>query len=441
MTVSDRIKKIFNLALPITIGLGSSYLMAFIDLVMVRTLGNKAIAALGLSSVSYGFFLCLITGVVPILAGMVARRRGENSTEPKCMPLNAALVLVLIFGIPLSILIYFFTPTYFSFITDDAEVAKDGISYFRVMVIAMVCFGMTGAFKSYWTGIERPKVYLLIVLFINCLNVFLNYIFIFGNLGAPELGTMGAGVASAISVFIGVIIYSIVTYINYPNEGFLSVKPSLAFLSWLYKMGIPVSLNGMFLAISTILMYWMIGKMGTAELAVITVLFQVAWLLSMFSMGLGEASAVLVSDALGKGDVQLAEQWGWDAGKIGFVLSSLIGIPLLLFPEWFILFLLPTPETVSMAVLPFQLLVGSLGVVGLSMLFAMTLFSIGEGKRVMITASGLDWFFCLPAIWIIGPYLNYGLLEVWIIQTITGLLASALIIGIWRQGRWKTMVL
>lgn len=441
MTVTARAKTIVKLALPITLGLGSSFLMAFIDLLMVKSLGNKALAAIGLASISYQFLLVIVMSMSPAVSGIVARRRGENSDEAQCLPLNGALMLVLLIGIPLTLFIYFITPFYFPLITPDPEVIKEGVPYLQTIVIGTVAFGMASAFKGYWTGIERPNVYLLTVLFVNSLNIFLNYVFIYGNFGFTALGTKGAGLASATSISVGVVIYFITTLIHFQGKGFIKLFPHKELLRNLLTMGVPVALNGMFLSASTILLYWMVGQIGTSELAISVVLFQFGWLILVFSMGLGQASAVLVSNAIGKGKKLLATQWGWDAGRIGLAWTTILGIPLFLFPEWFLFYFLPDEETIALAVIPFQLLALTEGAVGLSTMFSATLFSVGEGKRVMLVTTGSYWLFCLPAIWIVGPHLKYGILEVTIVQAISSVLTAILIVGIWQQGRWKEIKL
>ena len=50
-----------------------------------------------------------------------------------------------------------------------------------------------------------------------------------------------------------------------------------------------------------------------------------------------------------------------------------------------------------------------------------------------------QWLFFLPAVWLVGPHLNYGLLQIWLVQIAYGALATALITAIWIDGRWKAV--
>lgn len=439
MITKSRLDAILKLALPITLGLGSSFVMVLVDLAMVGSLGNKAVAALGIAGFSYTLILAFVMGVAPAVQGIVSRRRGEESTEKKCLPLNGGLLLSLMIGLPLSVIFFLLSPSIFALISSDPEVTKEGVPYLQALYTAIVAVGMNRAFQGHWNGMARAKVYMLNILFINCLNVFLNYVLIFGNFGAPALGTMGAGIASAVAVYAGALIYFIVTAFYFRAEGFLSVKPQLAMVLRIFRIGLPATLQEAFFSLGYVVFYWMVGQVGTAELAITNVLVRIIMVLSLFANALGMASATLVSNTLGKGDPAGAAQWGWDIGKIGVIWITLLGLPLLLFPELALSFFITDPETIALGVIPLQLVAATTGLGSLIYIFSFTLVSLGDGNRVLLVSFTLQWIFFLPAVWIIGPYMNYGLLEIWIAQITYGALAVAMITAIWSDGRWKTI--
>src|SRR5689334_15206314 len=137
MSTSERMTAIFKLALPISLAQGSTLSMALIDLAMVGRLGNKAVAALGLSVFSNTFILASMDGLNSSIRGIVARRRGESSTDAKCAPLNAGLLIAVMVGTPLVIICCLLSSFLFSLISSDPDVTKIGIPFFRVL-----CFGI-----------------------------------------------------------------------------------------------------------------------------------------------------------------------------------------------------------------------------------------------------------------------------------------------------------
>ena len=114
MLTRSRVATITRLAFPMCVALSSTLMMALIDLAMVRPLGNRAIAAVGLSVFSNTLVLAFVLGIAPAVQGLVARRRGQGSTEPRCVPLNGGLVTAVIVGIPLTIICWIATPYFFA---------------------------------------------------------------------------------------------------------------------------------------------------------------------------------------------------------------------------------------------------------------------------------------------------------------------------------------
>jgi putative MATE family efflux protein len=412
--------------------------MSLIDLAMVGTLGTNTIAAVGLAAFSNTLVLAFVTGIAAAVQGLVARRRGEGSTEPKCLSLNGGLLIALGVGAPLTIICYLFSPFFFSLISSDPEVTKIGVPYLRTLYLAIVAAGMNSAFKGYWAGMEKPKVDMLIVLFMDCLHIFLNYILIFGHFGAPALRATGAAISTALSLYAGVVIHFAIVYSRFRKDGFLNTKPELSLLARIFQLALPATLQGFFYSVGYIVFFWMIGQIGTVELAAANVLVRITLVLLLLAMSLGTASATLVSKTVGEGDLTGAAQWGWDTGKLGVIVITLLGLPLFLFPKFFLSIFLSDPNAISIAVIPLRLVAATTGAGSLIYIFAWTLYSVGDGSRVLMVSFSTQWLIFLPGVWIVGPYLRYGLLQIWLVQMAYGVLATVLITMIWADGRWKT---
>jgi multidrug resistance protein, MATE family len=435
----ERAATIARLAIPVTVALGSTLVMSLVDLAMVRPLGSQATAAVGMAVFANTLVLAFVVGAAPAVQGMVARRRGAGSTEAKCLPLNAAIWTVLTKGVPLTVLVYFLAPFFVSLISSDPEVTKIAVPFLRTLYTAIIAVGLNNAFKGFWTGMERPNVYMKIVLFINVLNFFGNYVLITGRWGFPALGATGAAVSTAFAVYVGCIINFTLAWRRYRPDGFLSARPDKPLLARILKLGLPAALMEFFLAAGILAYYWIVGRIGTAELAAVNVQLRVGMIFSFLAGAVGSASATLVSRSVGAGDLSGASEWGWDSVKLAFGVFTLMTVPLVLFPRYFLSIFLSDPRTLEIAVVPWQLSTGLNGVLSLITIFAATLISVGDGNRVVLTLVGTQWLIFLPAVWIVGPYLQYGLLQVIIVQVMYGAFAEALVIGFWVGGRWKSI--
>ncbi len=439
MITWDRTKTISALAFPVFISVSLTLAMSLVDLAFVKRLGNHTSAAVGLAVFSNILVLAFVGGIAPAVQGIVARRRGQGSKEPRCLPLNAGLLTALVVGVPLTILCYFFTPFLVSLLSSDPAVVKVAVPFLRTLYTGVTAVGMVCAFKGYWYAIEKPNVNLVIVLFVQCLNFAGDYTLISGRFGLPALGATGAAVSTATALWVGVIINFVLIYWRDRKEGFLTAKPGRALMVRILKLGIPATMQEFLFALGYLVFFWMIGKIGTAELAAANVLVRISMVLVLMAMGLGTASATLVSKNVGAGDPAGAAEWGWDAGKLGVIGITLLGLPLFLFPERVLSVFLMHPHTIAMAVIPLRMVAATTGLGSLIYIFAYTLFSVGDGNRVILVSFGTQWIIFLPAVWIVGPWLRYGLLQIWLVQMVYGAIATVLITAIWAQGRWKSV--
>lgn len=441
MLTRERVFTISKLAFPMGVALSSALVMSLIDLAMVAPLGSHVTAAVGLAVFSQTLLLAFVSGIGPAVQGIVARRRGQGSTEAKCLPLNAGLLMAVVIGIPITIIGYAMAPTFFSWFSRDPAVIKTGVAFLRVLYLSTVAAGMSNAFKGHWTGMERPNVHMVIVLFANFMNFAGNYVLIHGRFGFPKLGATGAALSTTLSLYIALLVHFAVTWVYYRRDGFLSVKPAKLLLTRVFQLGMPATIQEFFKSAGYIALYWMIGQIGTAELAATNVQVRMTFMLAILSMALGNASATLVSKTVGEGDPEGAAAWGWDAGKLGVIVISLLALPMVIFPRFFLSLFLSDPHTIQIATLPWQLSMGVTGIASLIFIFAYTLVSVGDGNRVALVSLGTQWLFFLPLAWFVGPYLHRGLLEISILQIIYGAIATVLITRLWIQGRWKRIAI
>lgn len=439
MIKTSRLRTILQLAMPVTAGLFSTFLMAMVDLAMVGKIGIAAVAAVGVAGFTYTLVAAMMSGMTPAVQGIVSRRLGEGSHEPLCEPLNAGLLISLVVGLPVAAMCFLLVPSYFRFISPDPAVVREGVPFLSALFVGMVATGLNAAFHGFWAGVGRTKVYMLNIIATNLLNIFLNYSLIYGNFGFPALGTLGCGIATTTSAFFGTFLYFIVTYVNYRGEGFLSNRPTKAGVLRMLNIGVPAVMETALFSLGFLVFYWIVGRMGTPELAASNVLVRLTIITDLFGTALGVAAITLIQRSLGEGNASEAERWGWDIAKIGVVWITLLGTPILLFPREVLGIFLSDPYTLEIAVLPAQITAACLGLASLIMIFATTLISLGDGKRVLLVSFTMQWLIYLPGVWIVGVMMQGGLMGITYVQLVYGVLAVVFIMSLWMGGRWKTL--
>jgi putative MATE family efflux protein len=413
----DRRKMVWSIAVPIMGGMMSQNVLNLVDIGMVGRLGDNALAATGIGSFTNYLAISFIIGLSAGVQALAARRLGEGRTKETAVPLNGGLILAVLLGLPLCVLLVLATPFAFNYLTADPAVRELGIPYLQVRIMSMVAVGMNFSFRGYWSAIHMTGVYLRTLLIMHAINIFLNWVLIFGNLGAPALGVFGAGLATTISLYIGTTIYFLFALRKAHDKGFLHALPSRQTLWQQFRLSLPASLQQLFFSAGLVVLIWIVGRIGTAEVAAVNVLmtFHITALLPAFGIAL--ASSTLVGNALGRKDADDAAAWGWNCALLALVYGVILTLCVIPLAKPILAVFLTNPETRQLAYLPMLLwaLMISIDVAGMVLMNA--LIGAGDTRRAMWISVFWQWVFFLPLAYLIGPVLGFGLLGVWLVNS------------------------
>jgi putative MATE family efflux protein len=432
----DRRKAIWSIALPIMGGMMSQNILNLVDIGMVGYLGDAALAATGIGGFTNYLCIAFIIGLSAGVQALAARRLGEERHSETAIPLNGGLILSLLLGVPMSIALILFVPSGFPLLSADPEVISQGVPYLQIRLASMVAVGMNFSFRGYWSAIHMTGVYLRTLLVMHAINIFLNWVLIFGNLGAPAMGVTGAGLATTISVFVGTAIYFFFALRHAQDKGFLRGWPSIDTLKQQFMLSLPNSLQQLFFAAGLVTLMWILGRIGTAEVAAANVLMTFHLTALLPSFGVALASTTLVGNALGRGDTEDAARWGWNSATITLVYGVVLGLVVIPFAEPLLGFFLKNPTTRDLAHLPLVLWALIIGIDAAGLVLMNSLIGAGDTRRSMWISVIWQWAFFMPLAWLVGPVLGFGLLGVWILNGIYRLGQSVVCAQQWAGRKW-----
>ena len=412
----DRLRRILWLALPIIGGMVSQNVMNLVDTAMVGTLGDAALAAVGLGGFANFMFMALLLGLSVGVQTITSRRKGEGRFEEMAVPLNGGLLILLCVAPPLSALLYFAVPAIYPWLNADPAVIEQGVPYLQARVLAMLFMGANFAFRGYWNAVDLPRLYMNTLIVMHASNIFLNWVLIFGNLGAPALGAHGAGIASAVSTAVGFAIYVRLGLRHARAAGFLQKAPPRAEVAALFRLSLPTGIQQLFFATGFVITFWIIGQVGTREMAAASVILNLTLVALLPGLGLGLAAASLVGQSLGRLAPNEAYRWGWDVARVGMVGLALLGLPGAIWPELLLRVFIHDPETIAVASLPMRLVGIGMAVEGLGVVMMHNLLGAGDAKRVMKVAVLSQWVGFLPLAYVAGPMMGFGLTVIWTMQ-------------------------
>jgi putative MATE family efflux protein len=435
----ERRNRILRLALPIIGGMISQNVLNLVDTAMVGMLGAAALAAVGMASFANFMASAFVTGLSAGVQAMAARRLGEGRSERAAWPLNGGLLLAVVIAVPLSAALMLVAADIFAFLVDDSEVVVLGVPYFRARLAAMVALGANFAFRGYWNGVNMSKVYMRTLIVMHASNIALNWVLIFGHLGLPAFGVTGAGIGSAIATFLGSALYLAQGLKIAKSSGFLRQLPDRSTMATMLRLSVPTGLQQFFFASGLTAFFWIIGKVGTAELAASNVLTQLLLVAILPGLGFGMAAASLVSQALGRQRPDDAMTWGWDVAKMATSVVGVMALVGLLFPDLLLRPFLHDAETLALARVPLRALGATMSIDTLGLVLMNALLGAGDNLRVMMVALIMQWALFLPAAYLIGPVLGHGMTSVWLAHIAYRMLQAGVFALRWRSGAWTTM--
>jgi MATE family multidrug resistance protein len=432
----SRLAAILDLALPIIGGMASQNLFNLVDTAMVGRLGPVALAAVGVASFTTFMCMAVVMGLSAGVQAMASRRKGEGRLAETAVPLNGGIVIALCVSIPLSAALIWAAPALFPILNADADVVSEGVPYLQARLVGMAALGVNMAFRGFWNGVGLSGVYLRTLVVMHASNIALNYVLIFGALGAPALGTLGAGIGSAAATYIGAATYMWLAWRRARPNGFLAGLPRRATIATMLRVSVPSSVQQLFFAGGFTALFWIVGRVGTAEVAAANVLINVMLIAVLPGLGFGLAAASLVGQALGAGDAADARRWGWDVVKVAAAVMAVLGLPMLAVPEAILSVFLHEPETLALARAPLRLVGATIAIEGVGMVLVNALAGAGATRQVMAATITLQWLAFLPLAYLVGPGLGLGLIGIWACQVAYRAVQALVMTGLWRRGRW-----
>lgn len=432
----ERRRDILRISVPIVAGMTSQNLLNLVDAWMVGGLGATPLAAVGLASFVNFMAVAFLTGFSPAVQALAARRVGQGRLKEVAVPLNGGLQLSLLIGLPLTLMGWFGAEAMMALLTPDPAVVAEGTGYLQWRLLAVAAVGMNFCYRGYWSAIKRTQVYMVTLFAMNALNVPISYGLIYGLWGLPEMGTAGAGLGTSVAVSLGTLFYAAYAWAQARPHGYLQASPSREENRSLLRLGLPSAIQQLLFSGGFTVLFWMIARIGTAELAVSHVLITLMLTLILPSVGFGIAAATLASQALGRGDVEEAYRAGWDTYRVALWIYLVTGLPMVLAPEWLLGWFLHDPAVVALGVVPLQLLGAMMALDGLGIILMQALLGAGASRYVMTVAVGLQWGVFLPLVWWLGPVMGFGLTVVWLVMGAYRLIQAGFFVLAWRRRRW-----
>ena len=299
-----------KLALPIVVAQLGQILVQLADNIMVGRWGGAD--ALPLAAVSFGgqvamlfflFALGISMGLTPIVGALVGRGQRENTHTW----LFNGLILYLVAGVLLMLLQLAFQPLLYH-LGQPREVVDASLTYYRIMAYSIPFVMVFATFKQFLEGIGNTWISMVVLLAANLLNVFFNWLFIYGACGCPEMGIEGAALATFLARAVGpiaiVLIFLGTRWLRPYIQGWHLRMFSMREMNRLIFIGLPIA-GQMFLeAFAFVFTGIMMGWFGTISISANQIMNTMGNCVFQIVLAMGAATTIRVSHCYGARDYQ-----------------------------------------------------------------------------------------------------------------------------------------
>jgi multidrug resistance protein, MATE family len=333
----ENFSKTSSLAFPVMLSQLGQVLVGVADSMMVGRLGAEPLAAASLANSIFFVVLMFGIGVSMAITPLVAMADGKNNPKRISRLFNHGFIINMASGTMLFLLIVLSSPL-LHHLNQPEEVVVLSIPYLAIITFSLLPFMLFQTFKQFAEGLSQTKQAMYITLICNAVNVFLNWVMIYGNLGFPALGLNGAGWATLISrVLMGAfMLYYIVKskrYLPY-TLSFRVRKLSFPMISKMLKIGVPTGFQFIFEvgAFSTAAI--MMGWIGVTALAAHQIAINLASISYMMASGLSTAAMIRVGNQLGRNDIRTLREAGFTTFIMVAIFMSATALIFILFREF-----------------------------------------------------------------------------------------------------------
>ena len=295
-------RNILLIAYPIILGNYAEQIINVTDSIFVERISEKALNAVSLAGLYYFTFVFVAIGLAVGSQILIGRRNGEKDYHAIGKVVDNGLYLFSAVAVLLFCWLHFVSPHLLPYFISDTETCALATQYLSIRSYGLLFVCFTYIFRSFYIGITKTRIIIVVTLITTILNVIFNYILIFGKFGFPSLGIAGSATASLIAEAMGFTCYLLYTIFWKKNQKyslFRFTAPRFDIVKSILSVGVPVMLQVWVSISSWFIFFLFVEKLGTRVLNVSSIIKSI-YLFGMIPIwGLSQTANTMISNAMG----------------------------------------------------------------------------------------------------------------------------------------------
>ena len=434
------IKTLMLLAIPIILQSLVTASLNLLDNLMIGSLGENEIAAVGISNQFYMLYYYTIMGITLGAGIFMSQFWGKKDVTSIHKFLGISLVVGMTSTIFFAILAFFFPEMIMKIFIDENIVIEQGVAYLKMVALSYIFTTISLAYAAALRSIGQTKIPMYGSLVGLVFNGILNYIFIFGKFGAPVMGVAGAALGTTVSRFMEL---AFILFIIYKNKNVVAGKISqlLDFNFDLVKRyfitATPVVFNDVMWIAGITAYFIAYSKLGINATATMQIANTINNVFNIFGIGIASASAILIGNKIGAGKEEDAKKDAIKISVFGVLIGIIIGIFFFFLSPFIAMLFKITPETYEnlIFVLKVMAIILPLRFFGITQIIGV-LRGGGDVMYAIITELVAVWLIGVPLSFIGAVYFNLPITIVYILVCLEEPFKAIATYPRLRSGKW-----
>ena len=290
------LKEVLHLLMPMVLTLTLELSISLVDTLMLGNYSPYHLAAVGLASSLWTPVGCFLMGITFGLTPLVTRHLHGRQMKMVNIYISQTLGVCLTIGVLAALTIAFILPYFAVMMASEEETQRVSVQYLQILAPAIPALALTVGYKNLFEAAGRPNFPLIAAAIGLLMNAGLNYVFIYGNFGFPEMGAAGAALASTISIYFSIILFFVYDKFFSEKTLFTKIKTKYLFkFGILLNVGLPAGLAFSFEIGLFSSMTWLISSFGDLAIGAGQIVMSYTSILFTPLMAMSAVTAIVVA--------------------------------------------------------------------------------------------------------------------------------------------------
>jgi putative MATE family efflux protein len=432
-------RAVILLAVPMVLEMLMESVFLLVDTFFVGKLGADAVAVVGITESLMVMIYAVAMGLAIGAAAVVARRIGEKDPDAAAHAAFQAIAFGVLFGVATGTIGAAFAPDLLRLMgASEAVVAGSGFA--RVMLggsgIVLQLFLINAVFR----GAGDAAIAMRVLWFANGINIILGPLLIFGVGPFPELGVLGAGIATTFGRGCGVVyqLYHLTRPSSRLRIRRAHVGGDLPVMRGILNIAGTAMFQNFINTASWAVLVRLMAGFGSAAVAGNTIGIRIILFALLPSFGVSSAAATLVGQNLGAGKPERSEEAAWTAGRYNTYCLTAIGLIFLLFAPMLTGVFTDDPDVAGHATHSLRIIAAGFLFYGYGMVMSMAFNGAGDTRTPTLINLACFWLWEIPLAWALAYPFGLGPSGVFIAVAVSFSTFAFVSMWLFSKGTWKT---